>query len=714
MSRYKLRAAGQPWWLQAAFWLFETAASLKLAVILVFAAAIILAWGTFVESQYGLEAAQFGVYGTWWFTLLNVMFAVSIFCAAAIRYPWKRQQTGFVITHIGLLTLLFGMLLSRVNGIDAQMPIWEGMTNYKAYLDSQHFQLVEQDASSTPKILPKIPFTSGTFNWRDYGHTWLPKKDGGLFWFPWLVAHRDVGTIHDSDGVKLEVLDYYANAAEIGIPFLDLKISGPAMTRMGSDGRERTMPATWSNVPLSIAAPRDPRFRPSARQTVGGGQLVFWMTDSPAETTAFLDSRPTLPIGPNGQVVLSVGGQRVAFSVDEKLGQPAFDLGDSKLKAQVVKYVPVGVLAAGAVDGKLRLLHVDPDEPAENAAVELAITDAEGQSRQMILFADQPERNQTLTDLGVFGVYWFDYGERDAATLMRGQGGSRIDLLQGADQKLYYRYWNRKEVVEAKPLPTDGTHVDAFKMPIGQLSMYVERFIPSPEAARDVLPLPFDKTMNSRDLDRAAKLRMTVDGHSEEFWLLGPRLNPYEDTAPRGLERHSVKGDGRTVAVMLDLDTVDVGFDVRLNRFQRKLDPGTDQASHYGSTVDFETQDGGDKLARDVSISMNAPVDFRDPTSGRKYRLFQEAFQGPFEAGDGSSIVEVVYGPETVGERFMTILTVNYDPGRGVKYAGCLLVIAGIFTMFYMRAYFFKPAPKGVVEKPADSEDRELVASARE
>ena len=32
----------------------------------------------------------------------------NILCAALIRYPWKKRQTGFVITHAGLLILLAG------------------------------------------------------------------------------------------------------------------------------------------------------------------------------------------------------------------------------------------------------------------------------------------------------------------------------------------------------------------------------------------------------------------------------------------------------------------------------------------------------------------------------------------------------------------------------------------------------------------------------
>lgn len=51
-----------------------------------------------------------------------------------------------------------------------------------------------------------------------------------------------------------------------------------------------------------------------------------------------------------------------------------------------------------------------------------------------------------------------------------------------------------------------------------------------------------------------------------------------------------------------------------------------------------------------------------------------------------------------------SVLTVNYDPGRGVKYAGSGLIVAGIFTMFYMKAYFFAP------RKRAEAKPRDAVA----
>src|SRR6516165_6533679 len=83
-------------------------ASLKLAVISISSLALALALGTFFERSYGTSAAQDYVYQSTWFAFLLAFLAINILCAALIRYPWKKRQTGFVITHAGLLILILG------------------------------------------------------------------------------------------------------------------------------------------------------------------------------------------------------------------------------------------------------------------------------------------------------------------------------------------------------------------------------------------------------------------------------------------------------------------------------------------------------------------------------------------------------------------------------------------------------------------------------
>lgn len=695
--------------------LFEFSASLKLAVVLIFASAVVLALATFVEKFYGTAGVQFGMYGTWWFTGLNALLAWNIFAAAAIRYPWKRHQTGFVITHIGLLTLLFGCLMSRRGGIDAQMPLFEGATGHLAYEDSQHFMLTRRSRApgeSLAEVLDHkgevtpIPFVSGPFNWADY-ETKLP-------FLPWRLAHRDRGVLYDKDGVKLEVLDYYSNSEAVQAPYVRLWMTVPSPPKLGADGKPLAAAERWMPIELQIRKIDHPRFSryrfgTGAREEVGGGKLVFMLSSGDAEVDAFLHSQPEGELGEKGQVVLFAGGNKFTLDVAEKLGQGKTPLGESGYDVELVKYVGTADLDRNAPPDELHVVeaaHPEGEEQhgAENPAVELRVSRGD-KSQRLLLFADTPELNLQGYDDEVFATYWFDHGKKSGADLMAGKGGSRIDLLEGpldkdGKAKLYYRYWNRKEVVAAKELPLDETRGDAFKMPIAQLKMYVDRthFVPADRPQSKIVPKKFDKATTAVAANRAAKLKLTVDGESEEFWLEGKPV----ETVPRPPITHTVASDKQVVSVAMPLDAVDVGFRVALNEFEMKLDPGTSQPSHYSSYVDILAADRDKRLQRNKWITMNAPVDFADPRDGRSYRFYQESFMGPWRPTDaefkrlvpGSSKKKLLYG---------SVLTVNYDPGRGVKYAGCLLVIGGIATMFYMRAYFFKPSGKAKAQAAADA-----------
>ncbi|MBL9122896.1 MAG: hypothetical protein JNG90_04640 [Planctomycetaceae bacterium] len=705
MARPRLRSPEQSFPVRFLLGLYEFAASLRLAVVLLFAAAFVLGWATFVESEYGTRAVQFGIYGAWWFTLLFALLAVNIFAAAAIRYPWKRYQTGFVITHIGLLTLLLGCLLSRRGGIDAQMPIVEGEAGQRAFEDTEHFELtvVPQRAATSAATeatsnkpqdelveVTHVPFVGGPFNWEDYQH----KSP-----FPWRFAQRDQGLIYDHDGIRLEVLDYYSNSEEVPAPHLRLKLSSPRIPRPGPDGKEVLPPEIWTRHEFSLedgSHVQPPRpFGLGMRQRVGGGQIVFWLAGSEAERQAFLASAPdsSVGLGERGQVVLHAGGQKHSFLVSEKLGQPAFPLGESGLTAEVVNYYASPAPKPGAAPGRLELIESQNPGGSPNPAVEILLRQGDAEPLRMLLFATMPELNEQAYGLNVFGSYWFDFGGQSSEELLAMKGESRIDIIQGQDEKLYYRYFNRREVPIVAELPRDGTPVDAFKMPIAQLRMKVERLVPATKPERQVLPLAFKKETLPTDAFRAAKVRATVDGNQEEFWLVG--LPPaILAPIPSPLSERVVAGQGRSVVIRFPLDEVDVGFKIRLDEFERKLDPGTSQASHFGSQVAFlEPKESLTKQGLARSISMNAPVDFSDPGSGKSYRLFQEAYRGPFPQGSREYQLSMRRSerastslPEQV---YISILTVNYDPGRGVKAIGCLLVVAGIVTMFYMRAYFF-------------------------
>ena len=669
MARHRLATPDQPAPLRILLRAYEFCASLQFAVVLIALLAIVLGLGTFVESGFGTEAVKFGVWNTWWFTLLNALLAVSIFCAAAIRFPWKRHQTGFVITHIGLLVLLAGCLMSQRGGIDAQIPLLEGERGSRAFEDSHHFRIdLESKAGGNRDAIGPIEFRSGPFNWSEYGTT--------RSWFPWGLTPRDRGVIHDADGVRLEVLDFYADSTAALAPGVKLRLGTDDFAGAPSGRMWFPVDLAWQPDPLRATAVRH-------RRQAGGGTVVFWKTASPAEAEAFLAAvpDPALGYGEKGQLVLVCDGKPQRMLVDDVLGKEAF--------------------APGGESGETPLfVEVHDFEPRLSGVRVRVRRGKDGPPEEMVVLADLPEVTIHAPRAGVYGTLWIEREVADAAERMQGKARSRIDVVQakglpGAAERtpagfsLLYRRW-QAPTATAGVLPLDGRPVPAFEMPRAKLELRVDRFLPADTLEIATLPLPFDKAKAPSAKRRAAQVRLTVDGRAEEFWIAGMPIQPIEEQ-PGPAERRVVEAPTRSAALTLLPDAVDVGFDVQLDNFERRLDPGTSQASHFSSVVEFLTKEGRALVKDPVTITMNAPVDFSDPQTGRSYRLFQESFMGPWLPGDDLYERFTASSREKPERLEASVLTVNHDPGRGVKYAGSGLIVIGIFTMFYMKAYFFGP-----------------------
>jgi hypothetical protein len=96
--------------------LMRSLGSLQLAIVLLAGLVVILLAGTLVESRYDQKTAHELVYGTWWFLCFLGLLAANVFFAAVKKWPWRRHQTGFLITHVGLLMLVASGLVSSLTG----------------------------------------------------------------------------------------------------------------------------------------------------------------------------------------------------------------------------------------------------------------------------------------------------------------------------------------------------------------------------------------------------------------------------------------------------------------------------------------------------------------------------------------------------------------------------------------------------------------------
>lgn len=104
-------------------------ASLKLAVFIIVALAVVTSIGTFVEAKYDAYAAKKLVYDTWIMYAILGTLVVNLTAVMIDRLPWKKRHVAFVLAHIGIIILLAGSLLTWKYGLDGSMRVGIGESN---------------------------------------------------------------------------------------------------------------------------------------------------------------------------------------------------------------------------------------------------------------------------------------------------------------------------------------------------------------------------------------------------------------------------------------------------------------------------------------------------------------------------------------------------------------------------------------------------------
>jgi hypothetical protein len=114
------------------FSLLKFLASIKLAVVVIISLATMTAWGTFVEARYNdSEAAAKMVYNSPLMYTIMGIFAINLIAVMIDRWPWRERHIGFILAHIGLLTLMLGAIMTKYMGVDGSMTIGLGETAHQ-------------------------------------------------------------------------------------------------------------------------------------------------------------------------------------------------------------------------------------------------------------------------------------------------------------------------------------------------------------------------------------------------------------------------------------------------------------------------------------------------------------------------------------------------------------------------------------------------------
>ncbi|MBI2645428.1 MAG: cytochrome c biogenesis protein ResB [Deltaproteobacteria bacterium] len=126
--------------------------ALPIAVTLILTLAILLCIATFYESLYGTEAVQHSIYHSIGFGLLLILIGINVTCAALKKYPWKIHQVGFLITHLGIITLVGGSFISFYYGIDGRIALSPGESKNSIELSQKTVTLALHDSNKAYEI----------------------------------------------------------------------------------------------------------------------------------------------------------------------------------------------------------------------------------------------------------------------------------------------------------------------------------------------------------------------------------------------------------------------------------------------------------------------------------------------------------------------------------------------------------------------------------
>ena len=349
--------------------IFEFFASLKLAVVLLAILIIAAIAGTIYESSFDAKVARAYVYGAPWFNLWLVLLGANLACSAFSRWPWRKHHAAFLITHLGIITLLIGSLIGRIWGVEGTITLFKGEPLTNRLLVDQR-QLRVHDVDGIVKGFP-AEFLHRPPN---------PQRP------------RNLGVL--ASGGRLQIVDYAPaiegklnpkSVADGGAPALHFTISTAMMNQrldrwlLADDAQHGNFSMGLANIELKRGtAPADASSgtllhggsagQGSESEEVDLEESIFAFSKAPEEqigrvakggsTGAKVRLEP--PQNRNsGRVVISLGEKEASFDVAENLARDVAIEG-TPFTLKIVNYWPDFRIE----NGKPGSLSDEPNNPA--------------------------------------------------------------------------------------------------------------------------------------------------------------------------------------------------------------------------------------------------------------------------------------------------------------------------------------------------------------
>jgi len=340
---------------------------------------------------------------------------------------------------------------------------------------------------------------------------------------------------------------------------------------------------------------------------------------------------PPQDLGSSGVLSVHYQGRLQRIPVDGKRGV-RITLADDGAAVEIVEYLPD---AKPTPQGGFASVSSQPRNPLVELKVYLP---GREQPLRQVAFALRPLLNLDAVHGEVCPVkFWYHH-----AGLKPVPG---IRFVQTPDGKLYCRaeagdaYGPPREVRPGDDIPLGGD----FRITVRRHLLQARQEVTF-ESVEIVPP-------SAKPPEAAALVELTVDGQRRSVWLQRGD-SPYSS--------QSFQTRRGPVFLTLDYETQPLGYSLELQQFDHRTNPGGTGDASVASTVRLVDPAAGLDQMREISLNQ--------PLAYGRFRLYQSGFEAPAHG------------------RAVSVLTAAYDPGRGLKYAGSLMICLGILSMFCRRA----------------------------
>ena len=636
---------------------FRFFASLKLAVVLLAVLIIGSIVGTLYESTFDAKVARAYVYGAPWFNLWLLLLAANLTGAAFSRWPWKKHHVAFLITHLGIITLLAGSLIGRTWGIEGTITLFKGEPPTNRLLVDEH-QLRVRDTDGIVKgypaefihrpPTPEKPWDlgllagGGRLSMIDYSPALegklnpKPLKEGGA-----PAVHFTVATAMMNQRLESWLLaDEHQHAFNMGLATVELK-RGAAPSSPEAKGDSPSPPP------------------PDAPAEVEMEETMFAFAKAPEEQIAKVRKggstgakvQLTQPQGGNkGTVVVQLAGKTWTFDVAKNLGND-IPMDGSPFTLRIENYWPDFRLE----NGKPGSLSDQPNNPAVVVTI-----------RGKGVPASSAPNPHGDTPPGV-------------APEMPAAGTTppnRLTLFIADDGSVTYDLRSKTGNTTGKlelntPLTTGWA----------DWQLTLDQVMPHAQEWMDFAPAKNPPA--TADMPDGVRIRLQQGSQTSEQWI------------PAGWQV-SVPASPADVQIAYGWKMIQLPIALELLEFEVLRNEGNDSPAGFKSTVRVATPEGQTATGQCwMNNPFNFPGKWQNTWTGLTFKMSQAS-----------------WNPENLGQSTIQILR---DPGWLLKWIGSLLIVCGIFLLFYVKS--FRRPSRSVVPPPslkpaAEKPEEVLVSSA--